>query len=332
MKKIILLFTLIFFCNSIFALETVVYKEGDDAFFKKQIELLSYGTVEQKISAIYNLRAVRAKRALRPFVLALKGISSLTSKQTKNHTQEINPDGGYAFVNFEIKQNNKPIIKYLAAQGLAEIRYDVAIQPLIDTYKELNTFAEKNKNQRVFYEYFEEMPEIVAQGEVLRAIGTLLSDHESKEASEIINQALNHEHYYIRASAAEALANTDSDTAIPTLDASVGKEKNDYAKACMHASIVDIRKTNTKHFFELIKMLKNESSVVRLKVSSLLGMLAIENSETYLRQAMMIEENLGVKTQMKKDIVLITTYEVPNAPSASYGIDIDRNKKSDTGK
>lgn len=332
MKKILLHTVFIFICNSLQALETVVHKDGDDKFFDKQIRLLSYGSVEEKISAIYNLRAVRSKRALRPFVLALRGVSSLTSKQTKSQTQEINPDGEYAYINFEIKQNNKPVVKYLAAQGLAEIRHDFSIPHLIETYKELNAFSEKNKNQRIFYEHFEEMPEIIAQGEVLKSLGTLLADHESKEAQELINQALNHEHYFVRSAAAEALSNTDSDTAIPTLDGAVAKEKNDYAKASMHAAIVDIRKTNTKHFFALVEMLKNPSSIVRLKVSALLGILAIENSETYIRQAMMIEENVAVKNQMKKDIVLITTYEVPNAPSASYGVDIDRNKKSDSIK
>ncbi len=311
-------------------METFYFREGDDLFFQKQIKLLSSGTVEEKISAIYNLRAVRAKRALRPMILALKGVSSLTAKQTNTQTQEINPTGDYASVNFDLKQNNLPVVKYLAAQALAEIRQESAIKPLVEVYKELEETLTKKKNQRVFFEKFEEMNEVNAAAEVLRSIGTLLSDFEDKEAQELINNALKHEHFLIRSAAAEALANTDNDSAIPTLDAASSTEKNDYAKACMHASVVDIRKTNTKHFFELIKMLKSEDQSTRFKVSSLLGLLAIENSETYIRQAMMIEDSVNVKNQMKKDIVLITTYEVPNAPSASYGTEVDRNKKSDT--
>jgi HEAT repeat protein len=328
-QKLIFLF-LFLLVTSLTALETLVVKLGDDAFFEKQVKLLINGTVEEKISAIYNLRAVKSKRALRPLILALRGASSHSSKEVKSVTQEINPDGDYSIINLNIPQNKIPAIRFLAAQGLAEIRHEIAVKPLLETYKEFSEILAKKKNQRVFFEKFEDMPDVVAAGEVLKALGFLMPDAENKEIVDVLSEALNHEHYYIRAAAAEGFANSDRDTMIPIIEAAVAKEKDEIAKATMHASIVDIRKTNTKHFFELIELLKSPNPYVRLKVSSLLGMLAIENSETYLRQAMQIEDSISVKNQMKSDIVLITTYEVPNAPSASYGSELDRNKKSDT--
>ena len=181
----------------------------------------------------------------------------------------------------------------------------------------------------------EKLPAVVAAGEVLRSMGYLLDPHEDKDALAAIEGALTHEHYYIRASAAEALRNTNRESTLGALEAAAGSEKDDYAKTVILGSIVGIKKTKTTQFFQLLDMLKNHSPTVRMKASNMLGELGIANSETHLRQAMMIEENLLVRDQLRKDIGIITGYQIPNAPSASYNTssnERDRNKKSDDMK
>lgn len=317
---------------ALFATESFVYREGSsDKFFVEQTRNISNGNLQEKIAAIEILKRAKTKRALRPMILALKGVTT-NAEPTKKQTQEISKNDNYTPINFDISDNNRPVIKYLAAQTLADIGHELGIKPLAETYKVLAEQVAKDKDQRVYYSEMEKMPPVVAAGEVLRSLGYLLDPHEDKDALAVIEGALAHEHYYIRASAAEALKNSTKESTIPAILAAADKEKDDYAKTVMLGSIVGIKKTHTKQFFALLDMLKNPSPTVRIKTSSMLGELGIANSETHLRQAMMIEENLHVRDQLRKDIGIITGYQIPNAPSASYNTSTDerdRNKKSD---
>ncbi len=335
LKYTILTVALVASHSALFAIESFTYREGSsDKFFVEQVRNISNGTLQEKIAAIEVLKKARTKRALRPMILALKGVTT-NSEPTKKQTQEISQKDNYAPINFDISDNNKPIIKFLAAQALADIGNELGVKPLAEAYKVLGEQVAKDKEQRIYYAEVEKMPAVVAAGEVLRSLGYLLDTYDDKEALDAIVKALDHEHYYIRASAAEAIRNTNKEAMIPAIDAALGKEKDDYAKTVMLGSVVGLKKTNTKHFFQLIDMLKNASPTVRIKTSSLLGEIGIANSETYLRQAMMIEDNLHVRDQIKHDIGIITGYQIPNAPSASYntsGDERDRNKKGDDVK
>lgn len=334
-KYTILIVALVVSHTAIFAVESFVYREGSsDKFFVEQVRNISNGTLQEKIAAIDILKKARTKRALRPMILALKGVTT-SAEPTKIQTQEISPKDNYSPINFDIPDNNKPVIKFLAAQALADIGHELGIKPLAEAYKVLGEQVTKDKDQRIYYSELEKLPAVVAAGEVLRSLGYLLDSFEDKEAFDVIVKALDHEHYYIRASAAEALRNTNREVAIAAIDGALGKEKDDYARTVMLGSVVGIKKTNTKHFFQLIDMLKNASPTVRIKTSSMLGELGIANSETYLRQAMMIEDSLLVRDQLRRDIGIITGYQIPNAPSASYNTSADerdRNKKGDDVK
>lgn len=336
LKYTILTVALVISTSAIFATESFVYREGSsDRSFVEQVRNLNNGTLQEKIAAIEILKKARTKRALRPMILALKGVTTHAAEPTKAQTQEISKNENYAPINFDISDNNKPVIKYLAAQALADLGHDMAIKPLADTYKVLAEQVKKDKDQRIYYSEMEKLPAVVAAGEVLRSMGYLLDPHEDKDALAVLEGALAHEHYYIRASAAEALRNTNRESTLGALEAAAGGEKDDYAKTVMLGSIVGIKKTKTNQFFALLDMLKNISPVVRIKASSMLGELGIANSETHLRQAMMIEDNLHVRDQLRKDIGIITGYQIPNAPSASYNTSADerdRNKKSDDMK
>lgn len=331
MLKNIFLVVALVVSSSLFAIESFVYYEGSsDKFFVEQVRHISNGSLQEKIAAIETLKKSKTKRALRPLILALKGVTH-NADPTKAQTQAISEKDNYSPINFVIPDNNRPVIKFLAAQALANIGHELAIKPLADQYKILAEQVSKDKDQRIFYAEVEKMPAVVAAGEVLMSLGYLLDPFEDKEALDVIVKALDHEHYYIRACAAEALRNTQRETTIAAIDGAIGKEKDDYARTVMLASVVGIKRTNSKHFFQLLEMLKNPSSLVRIKTSNLLGELAVASSETYLRQAMMIEDDLLVRNQMKKDIGIITGYQIPNAPSASYNTssdERDRNKQS----
>jgi len=334
-KYTILTVALVVSHSALFAVESFNYREGSsDKFFVEQIRNVNNGTLQEKIAAIDILKKAKTKRALRPLILALKGVTT-NAEPTKKQTQEISQKDNYTPINFDIPDNNKPIVKFLAAQALAEIGHELAIKPLAEAYKVLGEQVTKDKEQRIYYAELEKMPAVVAAGEVLRSLGYLLDSTDDKESFDIVVKALDHEHYYIRAAAAEALRNTNKDAGIAAIDTALGKEKDDYARTVMLGSVVGIKKTNSAHLFKLLDMLKNASPEVRIKTSSILGELGIASSETYLRQAMMIEDNLHVRDQIRKDIGIITGYQIPNAPSASYntsGDERDRNKKSDDVK
>ena len=331
MFKNIFLIIALLVSSSLFAIESFVYHEGSsDKFFVEQVRLINNGTLQEKIAAIETLKKSKTKRALRPLILALKGVTQ-NAEPTKSQTQAISEKDNYAPINFVIPDNNRPVIKFLAAQALAEIGNELAIKPLADQYKILAEQVTKDKDQKIFYADTEKMPAVVAAGEILMSLGYLLDPFEDKESFDVIVKALDHEHFFVRACAAEALRNTRREAAIAAIDGAIGKEKDDYARTVMLASVVGIKKTNSKHFFQLLDMLKNPSPLVRIKTSSMLGELAIASSETYLRQAMMIEDDLLVRNQMKKDIGYITGYQIPNAPSSTYNTssdERDRNKQS----
>ena len=151
MKYTILTVALVASHSALFAIESFTYREGSsDKFFVEQVRHISNGTLQEKIAAIEVLKKARTKRALRPMILALKGVTT-NSEPTKKQTQEISQKDNYTPINFDISDNNKPIIKFLAAQALADIGHELGVKPLADAYKVLGEQVTKDKEQRIYY-------------------------------------------------------------------------------------------------------------------------------------------------------------------------------------
>ncbi|MBK9497799.1 MAG: hypothetical protein IPO06_00205 [Leptospiraceae bacterium] len=88
-KYTILTVALVVSHSALFAVESFNYREGSsDKFFVEQIRNVSNGTLQEKIAAIDILKKAKTKRALRPLILALKGVTT-NAEPTKKQTQEI---------------------------------------------------------------------------------------------------------------------------------------------------------------------------------------------------------------------------------------------------
>ncbi|MCB1179667.1 MAG: hypothetical protein KDK36_18970 [Leptospiraceae bacterium] len=307
------------------------YKDVSDKFFIEQQRKLSSGSLAEKIAAIEKLKGLKTRRALRPLISVLKGVTDNGGEITKVYALPSDPNEPDRLMNIDLEEHNAPILKFLAAQALAELKHETAMKPMTDVAKQMQEKIDENASTVSYTNTSYEVNAPNATSEVLRAIGTLVDNlidlEESSDAPfkpnadaiglgmETLKAALAHKHYYIRAGAADGLRNSDRKEAVGILNSAIDGEKNDYAKAAMLGAIIYLQPHNSKRLMELIQLLKSEDSTVRLRASDCLGNASVAVSEPYLRQALQYEPNVSVREQMKADLSRVTNYRVPGAPT-----------------
>ena len=289
MKKIILISLFAFLSGSAYSEEQYYINNKSDQDYYEFINLLAFGNKEERVYAAENLRYITSKKAVRPLIQAMKG----------------NPD-------FPNAPENAPIIKFTIAQTLANMGQELAVKPLIEEYKKLE--VKLDENAKLNFSSSLEYTDVMAAGEMLRAIGRLGN---SEEIENTLNSALSHKNYYIRSSAADGMREMNKKSSIEKLKASLSQEKNDYAKTAILTAIVSINLSIDENFKALTEMLKNEDSSVRYRTSQGLGEIDLKVAEIYLKQALLIEEEPTVREQLKRDLKSIQSIEVNASQSPS---------------
>ncbi|AOP35353.1 hypothetical protein A0128_16800 [Leptospira tipperaryensis] len=256
---------------------------ADRAYFE-QIRKLESGSYEEKVDAADYLKFVSNKLAVRPLLNALKG-NPKVPKSLENH----------------------PYLKYTVAQALSVMDQEVAVKPTIEEYKKLEpTITEKDEP---YFTTKEDYTMVIAAGEILRTIG---SYPYAKESEDVLINALSHPNYYIRASAADGLKYMSRRETVNFLVSTLEKEKNDFTRAALLNSIVNILKVADKNFYTLCDMLKSESPSVRYRVSMALGEVDLKAAEFYLRQALLVEDKQSVRDQIRKDLGSVLGFKLPS--------------------
>lgn len=332
LKVLISAFSLIVLQTSLMAIDSFSFQKVSDEFFEKQVFLLKYGSKDEKIAAVETLRSVGTKRALRPLILSLKGMDidpkDMHGYREKNPKKYKEFRANYpndAYFSFDLPEHNAPLLKFFVARAIAEIGDPSGIDPLVEVY---NRYAKTIKDPYRFTDpvkaaefqpTFREPADykmVLAVGEMLRSIGSLLHTLPTKKemfdtAEKVLKNAMTHDNYYIRSSAADGLRNFDRTETIPWLEAALEKEKNDYAKVAYLSAIVSISIAETDHYLDLISYLKNVDPMVRYRASRGVGASKIQSAETFLEQALMIEENWLVRDRMRKDIESVKSFKYP---------------------
>jgi len=299
-----------------------IYKESSDRYFIENVEKLNHGTTKEKIIAVENLRRIKTKRALRPFILALKGSSDYSSTPKNGVVQPENPEVDQPLVNVDLPQNNVPALKFVLAQAIADIASERGMPALVEVYGVLE--KKVTENEKVNLPKIEDMNNVNAAGEILRSIGKLIERLENtqepdgvkyrpvadavKSGMETLKKGLTHPHYYIRSTAADGLRNTNRTEVLETLYSSLQNEKDEYTKVSLLGAIVGLKPNDSEKFFDLIELLKSDRVDVRIKASNVLGQSDLTNAALYLRHAMQFEENLTVRDQMKRDLQNLTSF------------------------
>jgi HEAT repeat protein len=301
--------------------------------------MISYGSIQQKIDAIEKLRKVKSKRALRPLILALKGVS-VDSAATKQYVypSKLSDVDNPPTVNVDLSEHNSPQIKFLAAQALGEIGHESALKPLTEVYKALlEKVGEKERpafNENIeptlSKDYPQDYPLTLSVNEIARAIGTLISNFNREDldpeyqtdydqAIETLKTSLtSHKNIYMRAGAADGLKNAFRPAAADILKAAVGNEKSDYVKAAIYGGIIYTTKTEIDPFNKLIKLLANNDPYVRIKAASGIGESGIATADTHLKKALLFEDSLIVKAYLKNSISQMEESVIPKGASSMY--------------
>lgn len=263
------------------ALEDFYINNRSDKFFLENVQILLSGSLEERVQAADKLRFIKSKRAVRPLIQVLKG----------------KPE-------FPSAPENKPFLKYTVLQAIGALERDIAITPVINEYK---TWEQKiTEKDQPNFAYPNDYQMVMVVGEMLRTLSYL---NYSQDAESVILSGLNHVNHYVRASAADALTSLGRLENINMLKSALEKEKNDYTRAAILAAIVNLQKTMDNHFDQLVIMLQNDNPSVRFRVSQGLGTANIKPSGIFLQRALLIEENMKVREQMKKDIRVVTGFD-----------------------
>jgi len=316
-----------------------IYKESSDRYFNENVEKLNHGTLKEKIIAVENLRRIKTKRALRPFILALKGSSDVTSTPKNGVVQPEVPEVDQPLVNVDLPQNNAPALKFLLAQAIADIASERGMPALVEVYGVVE--KKVTPNEKVNLPKIEDMNNVNAAGELLRSIGKLIERLENtqevdgvkyrpvadavKSGMETLKAGLTHSHYYIRSNAADGLRNTNRPEALKSLYEAVQNEKDDYTKAAILSAIIGLKSSDSEKFFDLAELIKSDRPDVRIRVSIGLGQADVTNAALYLRHAMQFEENTTVRDQMKRDLQNLTSFRTVDIHTTGSQVDFVGN-------
>jgi HEAT repeat protein len=272
--------------------------------FFETIDLLRFGTFQEKLDAIGVLEQNKSRGAIPPLSLALSG----------EHVQP-NPDTEYSHALVSIPSlDDVPEIKFYSARALGQLGHEEGIAPLIKEYKKREATIQET-DKPLYSEHLNNpmtkqinMPLVMAVGEMLNALGDLPP---TKESIETLKEALNHKNYYVRASAAEGLRRLGRMNTIEALEGALANEKVDYTKAAILSSLVGISKTENKHFVELVKLLGNANPNVQSRAAYGLAVSKVRTAETALRQQLEIEDHDMVRKDLKESITIVTSFLYP---------------------
>jgi hypothetical protein len=312
----------------IFSDDMESYKEGSDKYFQENVQKLQYGSLKEKIIAVENLRRVKSKRALRPFIFALKGTSTYGDAKP-GVVQPEDPNIDQPVINVELSEHNDPTLKFIVSQAIADIGSERGMPALVEVY---NAWEKKiTKDEKVHLPVLDKMNNVNAVAEVLRSIGKLVSSLEDVEEAEgvkyrpagdaiklgmdTLKAALAHEHYYIRSSAADGLRYTMRKESFEIVNSVLANEKDDYVIASYLSAIINLKKSESDKFFDLVELLKSDRTDVRIRASMGLGSSDFSNAVHYIKQALTYEDNWNVRDQMKRDIANLSTYGISTAHS-----------------
>ncbi|MCE9500951.1 MAG: HEAT repeat domain-containing protein [Leptospira sp.] len=262
--------------------ESYKVNDGSDQHFHHQVQMLWYGSLEERIRAIDTLRFIRSKRAIRPIIAALKGNPFIPNSE-----------------------ENSPLLKFQAAKAIAFMGQEVAIKPVIEVFK-LNERNVTEEDRPSFSD--EEYKLVMALGEMLRTLGEL---ELTKESFELLKASLTHKNYYIRASAADGMKSSRNKESLEPLKTAIANEKNEFARSSMLHAIISLDKNVDTYFKVFLDLLKSEDPQVRRRTSAGLGEIDIKMSEIALKKALLIEEDAIVRQQLKKDIGIVSGFKMP---------------------
>ena len=313
MVRVILLATSLMLIP-VFAEDMNPQKEESDRYFQEQVQKLNYGSTKEKKIAVENLRRIKSKRALRPFIFALRG-SSTYGEPKKGVVQPETPEVDQPLVNVELKEHNDPALKFVLAQAIADIGSERGMSALVDVYKALEPLVKKE--EKVNLPYSDDMNNVNAATEILRSIGKLvhrLEETQEADASkykpvndaiksgmETLKAALAHEHHYIRSGAADGLAYSSRPEALESVNGVLEKEEDEYTKAALLSAIIALNKGNGEKFFDLVELLRSDKPAVRIRASIGISFADVSNGAHYIKEALQYEENFNVREQMKRD-------------------------------
>jgi HEAT repeat protein len=333
MMKILIILLLASMGTPVFSEDLEAYKDVSDKFFYEQTRKLISGSTLEKITAIEKLKNLKNRRALRPLVTVLRGISENGGEPTKAFVLPTDPNADDVFMNVDLQEHNAPIIKFLAAQAIAELSHEGGMKPMVEVATKMIEKIDENAKTVSYTNSFEEVNPVNAASEILRSVGVLVDNLENLEEAadaeikpnaeaikaglEVLKVAIAHKHYYIRSGAADGLRNTHRKEALEILNTALGTEKNDYVRASILGAIIALQPHNSKRLMELVNLLRHQDSTVRFRASDCLGYAGVAIAEPYLKQALQYEANGAVREQMRSDIVRVTHYRTPSAPTTA---------------
>ncbi len=289
LKFLFLFFSIQFIRTDIINAQTIMLTPKE-VYFQEQINQLHFGYLEERLEAVANLRIFKDTLAVRSLITALRGD------------------------NFPNSVVNTPILKYYISQTLANMGQDIAIKPIIEEYKKYESTI--TENDKPFLDEKIEYSLLMALGEMLRSLGSLPY---SNESFDVIKSALAHKNYYIRSSAADSLRRANRKESLEILTGALQNEKSEYTKAAILNAILSLEKNTGTYFLQLAGLLKSMDSNVRYRASAAMGDLDIKASEPYLKAALFIEDDLNVRIQIKKDLVIVRGFRIPDImPGVKY--------------
>ncbi|MCC6275986.1 MAG: HEAT repeat domain-containing protein [Leptospiraceae bacterium] len=283
MLKVYVLFLSIFLVQADIIKADSTQLTPKEIYFQEQINDLLFGYLEERLEAVANLRIFKNVLAVRSLITVLRGD------------------------NFPNSVVNTPILKYAISQTLASMGQDIAIKPIMEEYKEYESTI--TENDKPFLDEKTEYSLLMALGEMLRSLGALPY---SAESYDLIKTALTHKNYYIRASAADSLKRVNRREGIEILVGALPNEKSEYAKAAILNALLALEKSSGNYFSQLMALLKSSDSNVRYRTSVGIGELDIKAAEPYLKDAILIEDDANVRVQMKKDLVTVRSFRIPD--------------------
>ncbi|MEQ8352736.1 MAG: HEAT repeat domain-containing protein [Leptospiraceae bacterium] len=309
------------------------------AYYAKRSEQalkdLDFGTMEQKLLAIYYMGAPARHQFVRP--LGRELLEDLEDPALRNSAP------------------NDPMVKAHIAWALGQIGNDAGVSYLLEAADKVNAIIEEKRkaveaarqkrsaeshefliqqdepgpflaSTEVPFPYspdtywsvadeFKSVPAVNLKAEdhrariqgynyvnVLQQIFIALGKIRQKESAERIVPFLDHPYPAIRQEAALALGKIGSLAALEGLERSFQKEKEPAVRIRIAFSIFLNDHTRTKYYEEILTMLKDDDVRVRLEAAKALRELALGESITPLFEARRLEESTLVRTVIDQAI------------------------------